>query len=76
MTPAFSITERKGKLALWVNGQNIWELDKKEVTYAVKQALISAYYIGACQMREEIRAITIEERYNVEFALPNPEVLG
>ena len=57
MKPKFTITDRDGKKALWVNGCNIWDIHKKELSYDVKKAIINAYYIGSEDMLKDIRKI-------------------
>lgn len=52
--PEFEIKDREGEKSLWVNGQNIWDLKPSELTPDVKKAIMSAYYIGRMQYREEI----------------------
>lgn len=67
MKPAFSITDRYGKKYLWVNDQNIWELNEKELTEDVKSAIIHAYFIGLHHMKAELDDIRIEGEFTSEF---------
>lgn len=55
----FTITNRKGEKSLWVNGQNIWDLKKSELTPDVKKAIISAYYIGKQHVKKEIDSLNL-----------------
>ena len=53
--PRFTTRRRPdGKISLWVNGWNIWDLEPKECTEAVKVALMYAYFLGMKHMKGEI----------------------
>ena len=67
MNPKFRITNRDGKKSLWVNDRNIWDLDPKELTNAVEHAIISAYYRGISDMRNEFNKIKISKDYESLF---------
>jgi len=67
MNPKFRITNRDGKKSLWVNNRNIWDLEAKVLTKDVKQAIISAYYIGMQDMHDKMKEIEIFNRFCNEF---------
>lgn len=54
METNFEIKDRNGKKSLWINGQNIWDVDKKSLTQEVQRAIISAYFIGIQHAKDKI----------------------
>jgi hypothetical protein len=56
MSYRFSVTDRDGKKALWVNSHNIWDISPKELTEDVKQVVIHAYEPGINAAEDEIIA--------------------
>jgi hypothetical protein len=71
MPPEFTITDRRGKKALWVSDGaprwNIWDLSEKELTPSVKKAIINAYFIGAKHHAEAVSDVRISGQFNSEF---------
>lgn len=67
-TVEFSVSERKGKMALWVtldnDRRNIWDLDEKEATKDVLSAIRSAFEIGMMFQRNVI--------YKNSIKIPGP----
>lgn len=54
MKPIFSKRMRDGKLSLWVNGYNIWDLPPKQATDDVLKAIQSAFDRGSQLTRNAI----------------------
>lgn len=52
--PHFYTTKRDKKVALWVDGYNIWDLSEKEATENVKKAIVNSFYLGAKMMWEKM----------------------
>jgi hypothetical protein len=68
MKVKFTITDRDGKKALWADDKNIWDLTEQELTPGVKKAIISAFWIGGCLVRDEMyAAINPRNKYGYEF---------
>lgn len=53
----FTTTHRDGKLALWVNRKNIWDIRPDNYTDDVRKAIISAYRIGVSDAMDSIHAL-------------------
>lgn len=70
MQVKFEITDRDDKKALWVNNQNIWDVDKKSLTYDVEKAIIMAYFIGIKHAKQKIMSEIYEmedSNYEIKF---------
>jgi hypothetical protein len=65
--PKFSIVDRDGKKSLWVDDRNIWDLSEKEITNDILNAIINAYFIGACQMYQKMSDVTFVGQHNSKF---------
>lgn len=63
----FTITERRGKKALWVNDRNIWDLTSSELTEDVKSAVIMAFHVGTELAKEEMDKIDFGFKFTQEF---------
>lgn len=56
MKVEFSVTDRDGKKALWVNDYNIWDLKESELTEDVGAAITHAYYLGIAQYKDYLKS--------------------
>lgn len=65
--PRFTTRPRNGKVSLWVNDYNIWDLEEKELTEGVKSAIIHAYFLGTVHMKALINEAEIGGEYSSEF---------
>jgi hypothetical protein len=71
MTPVFTVTDRNGQKALWVDEFNIWDLPNKELTPNVQKAIIHAYYVGTryalARITEAMDKTRIDGEFNSKF---------
>jgi len=49
------VKKRKGKIAPYINGWNVWDLDPKHWTEQVKHAILHAYVLGITHQANSIR---------------------
>jgi hypothetical protein len=72
--PQLSITERNGKVALWIGHRNVWDVPKKCATSDVLSAVKSAYEIGFQNAVDMIEARICGLRWNGRLPLDHPWV--
>jgi hypothetical protein len=65
------VVRRKGKIAPFINGWSVWDIEEKNWTEDVKSAILHAYELG--RIHNEIKNIFFDCSFIIGSVWPKPK---
>ena len=68
---------REGKVAIFINDWNVWDVPPQDLTPEVRKAILHAYELGCVHTAESVRTVmstvSMDNKFNFDVDIPLPE---